>query len=507
MYTHEINSKKGAVEQLLHILQSMHHREEQLRPVLAEVHPNFHISSRNFVHYLALRSLDIRPLQDYLHRKGLSSLANSEGHTLEQIQSVLRWLKPEHSTTDMIPCDFQTSKILSSLIADRLLGKSDLAGQLPSIMVTFSSEFADSVRPIEELLKAGMTIARINCAHDDPDVWLKMIENLRRSIFKTGHNCKVYMDIAGPKIRTWRIADKGGLKLEEGMRFFITSDETAVRPSGGSEFGSGHVPAIIAVHPESIIGSIREGDQVYFDDGKFKCVCEAVVGDLAELVVVRISSKKALLREEKGINFPDTELGLDALTAEDLEYLPFICEHADLVGYSYVQNVEDIKRLRHQMSMYTKHPPSMILKIERLMAVNNLPAMMLEGMKDPAFGVMIARGDLAVEIGFERLSEIQQEILWICEAAHVPVIWATQVLEKMSKRGFAARSEISDVVLGGTADCFMLNKGPYIVKTVNTLVDILQRRSRIYDRKRYILRPLSIAEHFLDSSVEEFVTV
>ncbi|MBX7125718.1 MAG: pyruvate kinase, partial [Cyclobacteriaceae bacterium] len=113
------------------------------------------------------------------------------------------------------------------------------------------------------------------------------------------------------------------------------------------------------------------------------------------------------------------------------------------------------------------------------------------------------RGDLAVEIGFERLSEIQQEILWICEAAHVPVIWATQVLETMNKTGFATRSEITDAAMGVMAECVMLNKGPYVVKTVETLADILSRLAGHFDKKRYIMRPLSIARNFFERSETE----
>jgi pyruvate kinase len=119
-------------------------------------------------------------------------------------------------------------------------------------------------------------------------------------------------------------------------------------------------------------------------------------------------------------------------------------------------------------------------------------------MRDEAFGVMIARGDLGVEIGFERLSEIQEEILWICEAGHIPVIWATQVLESLNKEGYATRSEISDAALSGKAECVMLNKGPYIVETIKTLQDILTRQKAHILKKRYIMRPLGIALNFIN---------
>ncbi len=157
--------------------------------------------------------------------------------------------------------------------------------------------------------------------------------------------------------------------------------------------------------------------------------------------------------------------------------------------------------LRAEILKYSpQRMPAIILKIERLSAVQHLPALLINGMKDRALGVMIARGDLAVEIGFERLSEIQEEILWICEAAHVPVIWATQVLETLNQTGYATRSEITDAAMSVRAECVMLNKGKYIVKTIKTLDDILKRQQAHVNKKRYIMRPLGIARTFIKLS-------
>jgi pyruvate kinase len=112
-------------------------------------------------------------------------------------------------------------------------------------------------------------------------------------------------------------------------------------------------------------------------------------------------------------------------------------------------------------------------------------------------GIMIARGDLAVEIGFERLSEIQDEILWICEAAHTPVIWATQVLETMHKHGLATRSEITDAVHAAEADCVMINKGGHTIEVLKTLHDILSRSRKNNFKNRRLFRKLSIAQRFI----------
>jgi pyruvate kinase len=111
---------------------------------------------------------------------------------------------------------------------------------------------------------------------------------------------------------------------------------------------------------------------------------------------------------------------------------------------------------------------------------------------------MIARGDLAVESGFERLAELQEEILWLCEAAHVPVIWATQVLENLAKTGAPTRAEISDAAMAHRSECVMLNKGPHIVETVRTLDNILQRMGGHQFKKQSMLRKLHLASDWLN---------
>jgi len=109
---------------------------------------------------------------------------------------------------------------------------------------------------------------------------------------------------------------------------------------------------------------------------------------------------------------------------------------------------------------------------------------------------MIARGDLAVECGYQRLAEVQEEILWFAEAAHLPVIWATQVLETLAKKGMPSRSEITDAAVGERAECVMLNKGPYAVRAVQILDDILQRMQAHQEKKSAMLRQLHLATAF-----------
>jgi len=134
-----------------------------------------------------------------------------------------------------------------------------------------------------------------------------------------------------------------------------------------------------------------------------------------------------------------------------------------------------------------------VLKIETRRAFENLPKLLLSALHSSAPGVMIARGDLAVECGYERLAEVQEEILWLCEAAHVPVIWATQVLERMTKDGLPSRAEVTDAAMGERAECVMLNKGPYLLDALATLDDILRRMEAHQSKKTPTLRPLRVA--------------
>ncbi len=485
--------------QLAEIVSEMKVAENKFVSQLTELHDNFKLSGANLVHYLVLRSNEIREAQEYLHHVGLSSLTNSESHTQFQLLNVLGWLDRSQHKINSASCNFETASKLRMIHAEQLLGVYPIQ-ERPHIMVTFSVELMQDRMLVEEMLNEGMSVARINCAHDNPEVWLNMILVLKKAIAKTGRNCKVYMDLGGPKIRINSIAARRKsenlqLPVWEGRELILsytenTNEEIKKRKRRNAD--------TLFVEPKELLSMVKPGEHIYFDDGKFEAKVMHVKADHVLVKIVRISTKKPFLKPQKGINLPDSDLAILPLTKEDKKNIPFICEHADLVGYSFVNSPEDVELLRAEINKYAKNKrPAIILKIERLSAVQNLPALLMNGMKDEALGVMIARGDLAVEIGFERLSEIQEEILWICEAAHVPVIWATQVLETLNKTGYATRSEITDAAMGVRAECVMLNKGKYIVKTIKTLDDILTRQLGHVNKKRYIMRPLGIAKTFI----------
>ena len=135
----------------------------------------------------------------------------------------------------------------------------------------------------------------------------------------------------------------------------------------------------------------------------------------------------------------------------------------------------------------------MILKVETGRAFERLPRLLLALLRSPVAGVMVARGDLGVELGFERLAEVQEEILWLCEAAHLPVVWATQVLENLAKKGLPSRAEVTDAAMGGRAECVMLNKGPHVVEAVRFLCGVLARMQGHVAKKSSLLRELRVS--------------
>jgi pyruvate kinase len=485
--------------QLTDIVNEMQQTEKKFAAPLAQLHDNFKLSGANLIHYLVLRSNEIREAQEYLHHVGLSSLTNSESHTQFQLINVLGWLDHSSHKVNTTSCNFEVASKLRMIHAEQLLGVYPIQDR-PHIMVTFSSELMQDRMLVEEMLNEGMSVARINCAHDNPEVWMNMIMVLKKAIAKTGRNCKVYMDLGGPKIRIKTIAarrksENTELPVWEGRELVLSYSEDndeEVKKRKRRNIDT------LFIEPKELINMVEVGEHIFFDDGKFEAKVIRIEANQVVVKVVRISTKKPFLRPQKGINLPDSDLSIPPLTDEDKANIPFICKHADLVGYSFVNSPDDVELLRAEINKYVTHKrPAIILKIERLSAVQNLPSLLMNGMKDEALGVMIARGDLAVEIGFERLSEIQEEILWICEAAHVPVIWATQVLETLNKTGYATRSEITDAAMGVRAECVMLNKGRYIVKTIKTLDDILTRQLGHVNKKRYIMRPLGIAKTFL----------
>lgn len=589
-----------------------------------KIHLSYQRSARNLLHYLALRRHDIRRLQDRLSALGLSSLGRSESHVLATVESLVGVLyRLAHRSWQALPrpertLGFTEGKALLLQHTEALLGPKP-ADRRVRIMVTMPSEAADDPTLVRALLESGMDCARINCAHDDPDVWGRIIAHLRSAERDLGKRCTVLMDLAGPKLRTgsvetgirvakwkpqrdeygrvtvparvwlhpqdgdpvptssadaclpvprawleavcvgdridfvdargarrflWVVRADGEGRWAEAVRTAYVTPGTELvissraDPENVLENSTAHVgelppgeqalilkkgdililtkeplPGSPARHtdgdPQEVISSARIGctlpaifddvrpdERIWLDDGKIGGIIESVEAGEIHIKITHARPRGEKLRADKGINLPDTALRLPSLTEKDIADLPFVAAHADLVGYSFVRAAADVYELESHLAKVGGEHLGIVLKIETRRSFEQLPNLLLATMRTPRDGVMIARGDLAIECGYERMAEVQEQILWVCEAAHVPVIWATQVLEGLAKDGQASRAEISDAAIGQRAECVMLNKGPHILRAVHTLDDILRRMEAHQSKKRSMLRPLELARRF-----------
>lgn len=589
---------ENLIKEIDDIIDRITQEEAMCQNQLSAVCTTYRRSARNLIHYHTLRSVDLRDIQKKLGNLGLSRLARSEQHVMASLMNTKFVLGRLISTVET---DKLKKPGLSIKKGEKLLNqhtKSLLGyrskGRRVRIMVTLPSEAANDLKLVLALASSGMNCARINCAHDEPEVWKKMIDNVQRAGKKIKRKITICMDLAGPKIRTGPIAqgppvmryapdrdafgrvinpavipliDSESLdnelrgvvvsgewlrKLNEGdkivfkdtrdrQRELIVSkrlDEHVVYTHCGNTcyIGKGTVmhsshsdenaatviklPSIpswlllmegdiLTVHASaepgesasydangkiirkahipctypSVFESVKTGEYIFFDDGKISGKVTEVTKESFDVMIHNAKTKGTKLRADKGINLPDTNLKQGGLTAKDHTDLVFIAEHADVVNYSFVNSPADVEDLIAELDrLGVLGKLGIILKIETKKGYDNLIDMLMTGMKTKHVGVMIARGDLAIETGWENIGRIQKEILTICSAAHVPVVWATQVLENLAKTGIPSRAEITDTVNSLKAECVMLNKGRFINQAMQ-LLDKILRNMEDYQHK------------------------
>lgn len=245
----------------------------------------------------------------------------------------------------------------------------------------------------------------------------------------------------------------------------------------------GHAGRIPCAQPE-VLDGLRVGERVFIDDGQIGAEVDSLSAEGVWLRITRARPEGDKVRPGKGLNFPDSEILFPTLGEKDLADLDFAAREADIVGYSFVQSAADMDRLADALEARGAGGMGRIAKIETRMAVRNLPQIIVHGAsRGGPFGLMIARGDLAMEIGWGRLAEIQEEILWLAEAAHVPVVWATQVFEQLIKVNLPSRAEMTDAAMSERAECVMLNKGPFVLDAI-ALLDDIARRMRDHQHKK-----------------------
>lgn len=445
--------------------------------------PGAALSRANLLAYAELRRHDLAELQMALADVGLSSLGRLEGHVLATLANVLGWFG-ETVAPPLAPTRQEAAALLE-VRSQRLFGRPRTQRDT-RVMVTLDHTSPDPVRDIRGLLLAGMDIARVNAAHGAPEDWRALVAAIReaeRSLELDGHpvlrRCHVFMDLCGPRVRTGG-AD-GDVRITAGETVRISR-----RASDLTHAATDAAPAMLSCTLPEALAAVGAGDRFFLDDGKVAGVVTAVTPEWIEARVTAPVGKARRVKPGKGYNFPDSTLALPALTDDDLQDLEAVVQLADVVGLSFTHRAEDILALHAAMTGLGAGMKGIVAKIETRAAAANLTNILFEGLGLPAFGVMIARGDLAVEVGFEELAAFQENILCLCEAAHVPAIWATQVLETLARNGLPARAEITDAAAAQRADCVMLNKGPHAAAATALLDRLLCSEKRHREKKREV---------------------
>ena len=455
---------------LANLLTIRHDVLSEIRASLANWLPGYtghelRYSAANLAAYLALQRFNSTELSGRLNSRGLTALGQCSLSVMAELDAVIAALA---AITGSIEIRRRSASFNTR--AYKLLEKNTIAvfGSRPKahrryIMVTLSNRAAEDYYYVRSLVSLGMSVARINCAYDTAEVWAAMIANVRRAESELGISCRVLMDLAGSKARISAVVyttEKG--RLKQGDKVLLAK----YLPRNASF----NITATCSL--PQYIDCLSIGDSVIIDEGKIEAVVSNISPEGAVIEIIKTNPKGCRLKPNKGLNFPGKAFVAASLTAKDCGDLEFILAKADMVGSSFIRTDDDIDRLQHEMvkSYYNLGSTiPIIAKIETVEAIENLPKIICRIAQKQPVGIMIARGDLAIEIGYERLAKEQERILHVAKAAHVPVVWATQVLDNLVKYGIPARAELTDAARADNAECIMLNKGAFVQEAISFL--------------------------------------
>ena len=320
----------------------------------------------------------------------------------------------------------------------------------------------ESKEVLKQLLEAGMNVMRLNFSHGDYEEHGRRISNLREVMAETGMRAAILLDTKGPEIRTIKLEGGNDVSLVAGQEFTFTTDRTVI---GNNK--------IVAVTYEGFASDLKAGDTVLVDDGLIAMEVKEVAGNEVRCIV----KNNGDLGENKGINLPNVSVNLPALAEKDINDLKFGCEQGiDFVAASFIRKAEDVLAVRKVLCENGGENVKIISKIENQEGLNNFNEIL-----EVTDGVMVARGDLGVEIPVEEVPFAQKMMIEKCNEAGKPVITATQMLDSMIKNPRPTRAEANDVanaIIDGT-DAVMLSgetaKGKYPVEAVKVMARIAEK--------------------------------
>ena len=337
---------------------------------------------------------------------------------------------------------------------------------------------------ITDLIKAGVTTFRLNFSHGDHKDHQERIKTIRKVSEKLDLDIGILQDLQGPKIRLGRFKD-GPVKVKKGDKFSLTSNEVECTKS------------IANVTYNKLAQEVTSGKRILLDDGKIEMIVEKV--DIGNNILECKVTVGGVLSNNKGVNFPDVQLSVKALTDKDIEDLEFgLTAGVDWIALSFVRNPSDINEIKNLINK-NGHSIPVVAKIEKFEAIDQIDSIL-----PLCDGVMVARGDLGVEMPAEEVPLLQKELIRKANTLGIPIITATQMLDSMASNPRPTRAEVSDVanaILDGTDAVMLSNEtavGDYPVEAVETMATIARRIERDY--------PLKAIESHLPSTIPNAIS-
>ena len=337
---------------------------------------------------------------------------------------------------------------------------------------------------ITDLIKAGVTTFRLNFSHGDHKDHQERIKTIRKVSEKLDLDIGILQDLQGPKIRLGRFKD-GPVKVSKGDKFSLTSNEVECTKS------------IANVTYNKLAQEVTSGKRILLDDGKIEMIVEKV--DIGNNLLECKVTVGGVLSNNKGVNFPDVQLSVKALTDKDIEDLEFgLTAGVDWIALSFVRNPSDINEIKNLINK-NGHSIPVVAKIEKFEAIDQIDSIL-----PLCDGVMVARGDLGVEMPAEEVPLLQKELIRKANTLGIPIITATQMLDSMASNPRPTRAEVSDVanaILDGTDAVMLSNEtavGDYPVEAVETMATIARRIERDY--------PLKAIESHLPSTIPNAIS-
>lgn len=337
-----------------------------------------------------------------------------------------------------------------------------------------------SYEMILKLIDAGMDVARLNFSHGTQEEHLQVINNLKKARAEKKVPLAIMLDTKGPEIRVGKL---------EGDQVELKAGQKILAGKGGA----------ISITPPIVLGSLKVGEAVLFDDG---CIISKVVEKTNEGVLLEIQNN-GILKSHKGVNIPNSRTPLPAMTEQDVKDIIFGCTHdVDLVAASFIRSADHVMEIKKLLNKQNKPDILVIAKIENSEGVDHF-----DNIIEVADGIMVARGDLGVELPLKRVPHLQKMMIRKCYTACKPVIVATQMLESMIHNPRPTRAEVSDVAnaIYDSTSCVMLSGetavGKYPIETLKMMKSIIEETEKDFDYRNFFDHTARQNAHDVSSSV------